>query len=91
MTVDRKVIKIGGKIYLEAPKGRKQRRTIYPRTTPQGYLCVPRTSSMSCDQAVFVDEVTDAGLFSDVVPVGSTGWGSGFSGAAASRERCVRC
>ncbi len=69
VTVDRKVIKIGGKIYLEAPKGRKQRRTIYPRTTPQGYLCVPRTSSMSCDQAVFVDQVTDAGLFSDVVPV----------------------
>ncbi|MGH3125495.1 MAG: hypothetical protein ACRDND_31330, partial [Streptosporangiaceae bacterium] len=37
VTVDRKVIEIGGKIYLEAPKGRKQRRTIYPRTTPQGY------------------------------------------------------
>jgi integrase len=37
VTVDRKVIEIGGKIYLEAPKGRKRRRTIYPRTTPQGY------------------------------------------------------
>jgi hypothetical protein len=37
VTVDRKVIKISGQLYLEAPKGRKQPRTIYPRQTPQGY------------------------------------------------------
>jgi hypothetical protein len=37
VTVDRKVIEIGGQLYLEAPKGRKQRRTIYPRHTPEGY------------------------------------------------------
>jgi hypothetical protein len=30
-------------------------------------LCVPKTSSRSCDQAIFVDQATDAGLFSDVV------------------------
>jgi integrase len=36
--VDRKVIEIGGTLYLEAPKGRKRRRTIYPRQTPGGYL-----------------------------------------------------
>jgi integrase len=35
--VDRKVIEIGGKLHLEAPKGRKCRRTIYPRQTPEGY------------------------------------------------------
>ncbi len=34
--VDRKIIEIGGKLYLEAPKGRKRRRTIYPRRTPRG-------------------------------------------------------
>jgi Phage integrase family len=35
--VDRKVIEIGGKMFLEAPKGRKRRRTIYPSQTPEGY------------------------------------------------------
>ena len=37
VTVDRKVIEIGGTLYVEAPKGRKQRRTIYPTRTPRGY------------------------------------------------------
>jgi integrase len=37
VTVDRKVIEVGGKLYTEHPKGRKQRRTIYPRRTPAGY------------------------------------------------------
>jgi len=37
VTVDRKIIEVGGKQYLEAPKGRKRRRTIYPRRTPEGY------------------------------------------------------
>jgi integrase len=37
VAVDRKVIEIGGKLYLELPKGRKRRRTIYPRVTPAGY------------------------------------------------------
>jgi integrase len=35
--VDRKVIEIGGKLFAEAPKGRKRRRTIYPSRTPEGY------------------------------------------------------
>jgi integrase len=37
VTVDRKVIEIGGTLHVEAPKGRKRRRTIYPRRTPGGY------------------------------------------------------
>jgi len=35
--VDRKVIEVAGKLYAEAPKGRKRRRTIYPRHAPGGY------------------------------------------------------
>jgi hypothetical protein len=31
-------------------------------------LCVPKTSSTSCDQAVFIDRATGAGLPSDAVP-----------------------
>ena len=30
ITVDRKVVEVGGRLYLEAPKNRKHRRTIYP-------------------------------------------------------------
>ena len=35
--MDRKVIEIGGRQYIELPKGRKRRRTIYPSTTPADY------------------------------------------------------
>jgi integrase len=34
ITVDRKVVEVGGRLYVEAPKNRKFRRTIYPRRTP---------------------------------------------------------
>jgi integrase len=37
VTVDRKVIEIGGRQYVEPPKCRKQRRTIYPCRAPGGY------------------------------------------------------
>jgi hypothetical protein len=30
-------------------------------------LCVPKTSSTSCDQAIFVDQTTDTSLSSDAV------------------------
>jgi hypothetical protein len=40
--VDRKVIEVAGHLYLEAPKGRKSRKTIYPRTTPAGYPLAER-------------------------------------------------
>jgi hypothetical protein len=30
-------------------------------------VCVPKTSSKSCDQAIFVDQATDASLPSDPV------------------------
>jgi hypothetical protein len=33
------------------------------------YLCVPKTSSRSCDQAIFVDQATDASVSSDAVLV----------------------
>ena len=42
ITVDRKVVDIGGKLYLEAPKCRKRRSTIYPARTPEGYPLADR-------------------------------------------------
>ena len=37
IAVDRKVVEVAGHLYVEAPKCRKSRKTIYPRLTPSGY------------------------------------------------------
>ncbi|MBO0803224.1 MAG: site-specific integrase [Nocardiopsaceae bacterium] len=37
ITVDRKAVEVAGHLYVEAPKNRKYRKTIYPRLTPDGY------------------------------------------------------
>ena len=34
-----------------------------------GELCVPKTSSTSCDQAIFVDQASDVSVFLDAVQV----------------------
>jgi hypothetical protein len=31
------------------------------------HVCVPKTSSTSCDQAIFVDQASDVSLFPDVL------------------------
>ena len=45
ITVDRKVVEVGGRPYVEAPKNRKFRRTIYPRRTPAGYPLAERLAA----------------------------------------------
>jgi len=45
ITVDRKVIEVAGHLYIEAPKNRKMRRTIYPRVTPSGYPLAERLAA----------------------------------------------
>jgi integrase len=37
ITVNRQVVEVAGHLYVEAPKCRKYRKTIYPRRTPDGY------------------------------------------------------
>jgi hypothetical protein len=37
IAVDRKVVEVAGHLYLEPPKNRKYRRTVYPRRPPAGY------------------------------------------------------
>ena len=37
ISVDRKVVEVAGQLFLEAPKNRKHRKTVYPRCTPDGY------------------------------------------------------
>jgi len=45
ITVDRKVVEVAGHLYIEAPKNRKFRRTIYPRRTPDGYPLAERLAA----------------------------------------------
>ena len=45
ITVDRKVVEVAGHLYVEAPKNRKYRRTIYPRLTPAGYPLAERLAA----------------------------------------------
>jgi integrase len=45
ITVDRKVVEIGGHLFVEAPKNRKFRRSIYPRRTPGGYPLAERLAA----------------------------------------------
>jgi integrase len=42
ITVDRKVVEVAGHLFVEAPKNRKHRKTIYPRLTPAGYPLAER-------------------------------------------------
>jgi len=48
-------------------------------------VCVPKTSSTSCDQAIFVDQPADASLFSDAVLAGIDRLGQRFH-----RRGCVQ-
>jgi hypothetical protein len=45
--VDRKVVEVAGRLYVEAPKSRKFRATIYPARTPEGY---PLAANLAIDQ-----------------------------------------
>jgi len=45
ITVDRKVIEVAGHLYVEPPKCRKHRATIYPARTPQGYPLAARLAA----------------------------------------------
>ena len=45
IAVDRKVIEVAGHLYLEAPKNRKRRQAIYPRSTPAGYPLAGRLAT----------------------------------------------
>jgi integrase len=45
ITVDRKVIEVAGHLYVEAPKNRKRRQTVYPRRAPSGYPLAERLAA----------------------------------------------
>jgi hypothetical protein len=45
IAVDRKVVEVAGHLYVEAPKNRKRRKTIYPRRAPGGYPLAERLAA----------------------------------------------
>jgi len=45
INVNRKVVEVSGHLYIEAPKNRKLRRTVYPRRTPDGYPLAERLAA----------------------------------------------
>jgi integrase len=45
IAVNRRVVEVAGHLYVEAPKNRKYRRTIYPRRTPAGYPLAERLAA----------------------------------------------
>jgi hypothetical protein len=45
ITVDRKVVEVGGRLYVEVPKNRKFRRTVYPNRTPARYALAERIAA----------------------------------------------
>ncbi len=45
VAVHRKVIEVRGHLYVEAPKNRKRRQTVYPDQTPQGWLVGERVAA----------------------------------------------
>jgi pristinamycin I synthase 3 and 4 len=53
---------------VELPGVARVARTIMEHVRSAVVLCVPKTPSTSCDQAIFVDQATDASLSSDAVP-----------------------
>ena len=54
-----------GSVYILADAHCGQRRILDNAAD----LCVPKTSSTSCDQAIFVNQATDASVFSDAVVI----------------------
>ena len=55
VAMDRKVIEVRGRMYVEAPKNRKRRQTVYPSLTPQGWplgeMVAARIAAVSEEQA----------------------------------------
>jgi integrase len=62
ITVDRKVVEVAGHLYVEAPKNRKFRRTIYPRRTPGGYPLAERLAARIEQARTEQDAGTNLGL-----------------------------
>jgi integrase len=51
VTVDGKVVEVRGHLFVEAPKNRKRRRTIYPRATPAGWPLAEKVAARLAEVA----------------------------------------
>ena len=97
ITVDRKVIEVAGHLYIEAPKCRKSRRTIYPRITPAGYPLAERLAARieaaraeQVLRGVDLEDVGDADLGDVLVAESPAGWVPAGLGGARGVAGVVR-
>ncbi|MGO9218057.1 MAG: hypothetical protein ACLP5E_09880 [Streptosporangiaceae bacterium] len=92
VTVDRKVIEVGGQQYAEAPKGRKQRRTIYPRQAPPAIsasrMPVARNTAMIAASRRWAN-VRPAHAWSIRDSSSAVKTGTSFSAAAGGRSPAI--
>jgi integrase len=79
ITVDRKVVEVGGHLYVEAPKNRKFRRTIYPRRTPDGYPLAERLASRIEEAHAEREAGTNPQGLIFPSPIGRYLWSSNFN------------
>jgi integrase len=59
ITVDRKVVEVRGRQFLEAPKFRKSRKTVYPVQTPQGYPLAEKLAARAAQVSVEMEVGTN--------------------------------
>ena len=52
VTVDSKVVEVRGHLFVEEPKNRKRRRTIYPRVTPAGWPLAEKIAARIAEVAI---------------------------------------
>jgi integrase len=72
ITVDRKVVEVAGRLYVEAPKNRKRRKTVYPRRTPAGYPLAGRLADRI--QAARAEQEAGANPLGLIFPSRSVGY-----------------
>src|SRR6266496_458185 len=59
VAVDRKVIEVRGRLYLEAPKNRKWRQAVYPSLTPHGWPLAEMVAARIADVGAEQDAGTN--------------------------------
>jgi hypothetical protein len=88
ITVNLKAVEIAGHPYIEAPKNRKHRKTIYPRLTPTGYPLAARLAART--DAARAEQAAGTNPLGLIFPSPKTSSGGLPTSTAASWPRLPR-
>jgi integrase len=78
ITVDRKVVEVRGRQFVEAPKFRKSRKTVYPVRTPQGYPLAEKLAIREAQARAEMKAGTNPMGLMFPSPKGKLWWSSNF-------------